>query len=443
VVKDGIREAISRSWEVQGQSPLYYLIAWVTRQGVGSSELGMRLPSVLFAALTALLLYRLGRRFVDAEVGRIAVVGFVVWPAVAFSASDARPYALATLAVVASTAALVRWLDTGDPKTGVAYVFIAASVVYVHYLFGLALIPHLVYARSRTREGSTVLALRAFVAAGSGIALLVAPLTYEVLILWHRRQEWSIHTAPTVEWVASVVVPAAFVVAALFGGIAAVAQGEVSIDPPKLRRSDLVFLVSWLLFPITILLGVSIFTSASLVQTRYTLAAAPAAVLLLAIALRSVEPASARRIIVLVVATISVLDLAKAHHESDWRGAAALAGSIADTRTLVLVQPGFTESDQLSWYADPERRSFLLAPVSFYPIPGHIVPLPANIDSSTQDFVRQEVAAALLGVDRVVLVDPGSPVARPWLREFLGPQWVERDFSSQDFPFVTEFSRAS
>jgi uncharacterized membrane protein len=443
VVKDGIRDAISRSWEIQGQSPLYYLVAWATRQGVGSSELGMRLPSLLFAALTALLLYRLGKRFVDDEVGRIAVVLFVVWPVVAFSASDARPYALATLAVVASTAVLVRWLDTGSRSAGVAYVFLAASVVYVHYLFGLALIAHLVYARARRREGSTRLGWRTFVAAGSGIVILVAPLAYQVLILWQRRQEWSVQTAPSVEWISSALVPAAFVVAAVIGGIAAVAQGEVSINPATLRHADLVLLVSWLLVPITVLVGVSIFTSASLVQTRYTLAAAPAAVLLLAIALRSLEPPSAQRIIVLILAVLSVLALARAHHENDWRGAAALVGSIADTRTLVLVQPGFTESDQLSWYADPERRSFLLAPVSFYPMPGHIVPLPANIDPSTEGFVREEIAAALPGVDRVVLVDPGSPVIRPWLREFLGPRWVERDFDRQDFPLVTEFSRTS
>src|SRR5207249_2776424 len=119
--------------------PLYYLVAWVTRQGVGSSELGMRLPSLLFAALTTLLVYRLGKRFVDDEVGRIAVVLFVAWPVVAFSASDARPYAMATLAIVASTAVLVRWLDTGSRTAGMVYVFLAASVVYVHYLFGLAL----------------------------------------------------------------------------------------------------------------------------------------------------------------------------------------------------------------------------------------------------------------------------------------------------------------
>jgi len=441
VIKDGIRETISRSWSIQGQSPLYYLIAWLTRQVVGQSELGLRLPSLLFAAVTAFLLYRLGRRFVDDEVGRIAVIAFVVWPAVEFSAADARPYALATLTVVASTVLLVKWLDSGSWKVGVAYVLIAASVVYVHYLFGLIYPAHLLYARARARDESTSLGFRDFLAAGAGIAIVILPLAYQVVTLWQRRQEWTIRATPSVGWISASLVPAAFVGAALFGGVAAATQGKVSIDPPRLRRPDLVLLVSWLLAPIVVLTGVSIFTAASLVQTRYTLGAAPAAILVLAIALRSIEPAAARRVIVLVLATLSVLDLATADHANDWRGAAALANSIADERSVVLVQPGFTESDQLSWYVDPERRSFLLSPVSFYPIRGQIVPLPSNIDSSTADFVRDEIAAALPGADRVVLVEPGSAATTPWVSEFLGPGWTEHDLHTRDLPFVTEFSR--
>ena len=121
----------------------------------------------------------------------------------------------------------------------------------------------------------------------------------------------------------------------------------------------------------------------------------------------------------------------------------ALAGSISDNGTVVLVQPGFTESDQLNWLTDPERRSFLLAPVSYYPIPGRVVLLPANIDLSTQQFVRQQIRAALPGADRVVLVTPGSPVTAPWLDEFLGEGWTHRDLPTGDLPVVTEFSRTA
>jgi mannosyltransferase len=443
VVKDGIRETISRSADIQGQSPVYYLLAWATRHLVGRSELGMRVPSILFAALTALVLYWLAKRILDDELARLTVLVFVVWPAVEFSAADARPYALATLAVVASTAVFVRWLDTGSAKVGISYVALAACAVYVHYLFGLVLVAHACYGLFREHERSTVLRIRALVLAGLGIVVLVAPLAYQVVALWGRRQEWTAASSASVQWIATALVPAAVVGAAVIGGVAAVLRGGVTVKLPRVRRSDLVLLVSWLFIPLAILVGASILTPVRLLQIRYTLVAAPAAAILVALALRSIDPPKARLIIVLVLALLSVLQLARPHHSNDWRTAMALAGSISDNGTVVLVQPGFTESDQLNWLTDPERRSFLLAPVSYYPIPGRVVLLPANIDLSTQQFVRQQIRAALPGADRVVLVTPGSPVTAPWLDEFLGEGWTHRDLPTGDLPVVTEFSRTA
>ena len=117
-----------------------------------------------------------------------------------------------------------------------------------------------------------------------------------------------------------------------------------------------------------------------------------------------------------------------------------IAASMADRDTVVLLQPGFTESDQLSWFTDPERRSFLLAPESYYPVPGRIVLLPANIDPSTEGFVRQQIRSALPGADRVILLTPGSPGTVPWVNEFLGRGWVERDIPTQEVPTVTAFT---
>jgi len=443
VVKDGIREAISRSASIQGQSPIYYLVAWVTRHVAGPSELAMRAPSIVFAGLSAVVLYWLGKRILDAELARLAVIVFVVWPAVAFSAADARPYAMATLAVVAATAMFVRWLDGGSVKAGVAYVLLAASVIYIHFLFGLVLLPHACYAFFRKREGSTPVPTRELVLAGSGIVVLVAPLAYQVVALWGRRQDWNVSSTASVTWVVAVVLPATFAGAAVLGGAVAAARGGFKFAFPTIRQSDLVLLVSWLVVPLAILVGASIVSPVRLLQVRYTLVSAPAAALLVALALRSVEPPVARRIIVLVLAVLSVLELANPHHATDWRTAMTIAASMADRDTVVLVQPGFTESDQLSWFTDPERRSFLLAPVSYYPVPGRIVLLPANIDPSTEGFVRQQIRSALPGADRVILITPGSPGTVPWVNQFLGRRWVEHDIPTQEVPTVSEFTHRS
>ena len=87
---------IARS-AVQGQSPFYYLILWLSKGVIGHSEVALRLPSLVFSIGRHVFVYPIARRLIDSEWARIAIMAFIVWPQVAFEASDARPYALATV----------------------------------------------------------------------------------------------------------------------------------------------------------------------------------------------------------------------------------------------------------------------------------------------------------------------------------------------------------
>ena len=103
-----------------------------------------------------MLLYRLARTLIGREAARYAVLVFAATQVVAFEASEARPYALATLAVIASTYALVRWLDDGRRwSLALVYALLAITVVWMHYLFALVLVPHALYAFVRLRRGET------------------------------------------------------------------------------------------------------------------------------------------------------------------------------------------------------------------------------------------------------------------------------------------------
>lgn len=99
--------------------PLSYLVNFGFSRVFGYSEIALRLPSVIFGALTVWLMYKLGGK----------------WPALLLATSglhiyysqEARMYALATLAVTASFLALKqrRWL---------AYILISLAAIYSHYL---------------------------------------------------------------------------------------------------------------------------------------------------------------------------------------------------------------------------------------------------------------------------------------------------------------------
>jgi uncharacterized membrane protein len=440
VIKDGVRETISRSFDIQGQSPVFYLIAWVMRQAVGAREWALRAPSLVFTATSALLLYRLARRMVDSELGRIVVLIFVVWPTVKFAAVDFRPYALATLLVIASTAALMRWLEDGTWQMGAVYVALAGATVYVHYVFGLVVLAHIAYVIVRRREASTQVTVRDLAFAGLALLVLAGPLGYHVLALWARRGEWSIGTPVTIGWVAwAILAPAVACAAALSGVLIVLRRARVQ-RLEHLRGSDLVLLVTWATLPIGALITVSLITSTSLIQDRYTLVAAPAVALLLGLAMRSLEPTSTRSIVAVALAIVSVVGLGSAHQAGDWRGSLAAVRDRSSDETLVLLQPGFTESAQESWLHDPERRSFLLAPTSFYPVTGHVILLPALLPALLAE-ARDQIVSSSIGADRVIVVT-NSPETAIWVEEVLGvDRWNEEDVRTQDSPYVFEFDR--
>jgi 4-amino-4-deoxy-L-arabinose transferase-like glycosyltransferase len=423
-IKDGVRQAIDRSWTYQGQSPLYYLLVWGTRHVTGDQEWALRLPSVAFAALSVFLLYRLVRRLVDAECARIAAVVFIAWPIVAFSAIDFRPYALETLVGITSTLALVRWLDGGEPWKGLLYVVSFAAAVYVHYFFGLIVIPHVCYAVARTRDRSTQVRLAQLLVAVIGVVALIAPLGVELAALWGRRDSIAMPNGVSVDWAVTLLIPSAVVGALIVGGGLALANGGRLAALARSRTADLLLLVAWAAGPLVVLVVASLVTPLGL-QARYSLVWAPGAVALVAVAIRAATPATARRIIVLTLAVLSILAVGAVDHLGDWRGAIDAARDQADERTVVILQSGYAESLQLDWYSDPERVAYLGAPASYYPVPGRVVVLPVDVSPVT-DFAREEIEGSLSGMDRVLFITT-SPAQATWVGEVLHEGgWTQR-----------------
>jgi uncharacterized membrane protein len=242
--------------------------------------------------------------------------------------------------------------------------------------------------------------------------------------------------------VASVILPVGLAGAALVGGLLASTQPGFALRAPRIARSTLVLLAWWLIIPIATLGLVSVLTSAQVIQVRYTLAAAPSAVLLIAYGLRAVRPAGARRILAMTIAMFAVLGLSRLHHSVDWRGSLAVAREVATEDSLLVLQPGFTESNQPEWRVDEEKRSFLAAPLSAYPLAGDVVILPQIVDTGAQASVAAEVRGAVDGdTDRIVLV--GTHEAATWLAAVLeGDGWRPADLATVDDPRVTSFTRA-
>jgi 4-amino-4-deoxy-L-arabinose transferase-like glycosyltransferase len=438
-VKDGLPQAADRAWTYQGQSPLYYLLVWLTRHVLGHAEWALRAPSLVCAAISAYLLYLLVRRLVDDVCARLSVLVFVAWPIVAFSAIDARPYALATLFTIAATLALVRWIDRGDAWLGVATVLLVGGAAGAHYLFGLVLIPLVVYATIRVREGSAAVRTRDFLLALIGLVIVLVPIARGFADLWSRRSSIALPDGLSVDWIVTLTLPAAMIGGVVLGAALASRDGGRLTTRLRISPADLALVVSWTAGPALALVVASMISPLGL-QGRYSLVWAPGAVILVSLAIRAFAPASARRIIALTIAVLSVLALGATDHLGDWRGAMALIGGDATERSVVLVQSGYIESLHLDWYADPERVSYLGASTSYYPVPGDAVVLPVDV-SPVQDFSRDRIEGAIGDADRVFLVTSTAWMAT-WVGEVLHDHGFEQRQLSAGTPLAYEYVRA-
>ncbi len=123
----------------------YYLLVHAVL-GTSASVTPIRLLSVVAAALTAVLLVRLGRELDSARVGVAAGLLWTLAPLVTRYAQEARPYAMVALAATAATLALVRvcrrpWL----PGRFVVYAVSLVILGLLNVVALLLLVVHLSY----------------------------------------------------------------------------------------------------------------------------------------------------------------------------------------------------------------------------------------------------------------------------------------------------------
>jgi mannosyltransferase len=447
VVKDGLGDAVHRAVTFQGQSPLYYLIVWAARVVGGNSEVILRLPSLIAAALSAVVLYRLARHLFSREAARFTVLVFAASQVAAFEASEARPYAIATLALIGSTYALVRWLDDGRRwAPALLYALLAVTVVWLHYLFALVLVAHALYALTRLRRGETEATVRRLAAVTVIVTAGIIPLAVQLASLWDRRSSLSIPSEGSVSAFAILLLPPVLVASVFLGSLLASTRDRVRVAPVPARSSTFVLLAGWLMIPVVTLFLVSALTPVTFLSPRYFASVGPAIALFAGWGIASLEPAAVRRTVAIVLAMLSVLAYGgRMKNSEDWRSAAAFERNHADPATIVLLHPELVESAQLDWFSDPERRSYLLSVQSYYPMEGRVTPMPYVLDGESRDYLEGLVTGELAGVDRFLLVTRDVQVP---FREWLDGRLTSEGYTSKVIGTfgaiqVIEFSRST
>jgi Dolichyl-phosphate-mannose-protein mannosyltransferase len=453
IVQGGFGQTIHRALESSGSIP-YFVVVWLFKTIGGSSEVVLRLPSIISMGVATYLLYRLGKRLFDREAGILAAIVFVASGWIVFEAGDARPYAMALMAMIASFYFLVRWLDEGRPLDAVLYVAASALTVATQYLIALALLAGIPYALQR-RGRTTRVTTKHLVLAWSAIAILALPVLPNLISLWKEKASHASVVDATPGTVVHFLFPSVVVVSVAIAYLAGRWFGPFRVKVQPAAPSTGWLLGAWFVVSPVILFLVT-FVSVQLVWVRYFLPSVAAASLIVGWALRSISPYRLRQIAVVAFALISIVELISLRHVSraegfgrdDWRDAAATERRVVESAsTPVLVRPGFVESNDISLFSNPETRSQLLSPLAAYPMKGNIIPMPSEFSPRASRYLREVVAReGLEQSNQILLVTTNSTAdsIRAWLDATLGPHgFTSREAGTFDGLVLIEFTRGS
>ena len=375
-------EVARRAFDIQGQSPFYYLLVKLSSDLFGIGTVSLRLPSLLFGVAAVVLAYPLAVRiFSDRHPALLALAAFAVNEKLIFSSQEARPYSLALLCTMLSFLFYTSLLQTEKLSNRVGYLLATAGAYYAHYLFGLVVviqILHLFFIHGwswlKSREWKVSLLL---------LVLICLPAAAQLSRLFERRE--SLNWVPSQKPLTPVILALEYLDPWVFFPVALVILaivilGRPPVEKPQFHGLDLILL--WFLSPLVLFTVISPLFGISLLHARYVLVGLPAAILVVAWLMAFERRTSWWKWIPLTVfltmsfawnlipAVRATGTFSKRPFEG-WNKAVEVLERNAQEDDLVLYRTGFVEAAQLSLLdRDPLMASFIAWPVTANLSPG-------------------------------------------------------------------------
>ncbi len=195
-------------WSKEVNMTLYYLVlrGWLGLTGLfglPQSELIVRLPTILFAALGVVVLYALGRRFWGRLAGGVAATLYLLNYLQLMMAGQTRAYGLALLLVIAASFALLCAVTTDDRMGRLIAVYVVTMTLatYAHVVSGLVLVAHVsaimgLSALPGPWQSMMRRRLRGLLTGFALVFLLIAPLGLDI-VLHGSGNAWLPPATPT------------------------------------------------------------------------------------------------------------------------------------------------------------------------------------------------------------------------------------------------------
>ncbi|HWQ56966.1 MAG TPA: glycosyltransferase family 39 protein [Bryobacteraceae bacterium] len=423
IIANNVREGLRHIFTTQLialQSVAFCVVEWLVAQAAGTSEIALRLPSLLAAIGAVFAIYRLGKEVADSNAGLLCALLFVTRPDLAIQVPNARPYALALLCHIAAMLWLARWMREPRVKYAALWLACAVAATHLHHLFGVALALECAVALLCVQRHMRAARLKQLIIGITAAVLLLLPALPQAMVFFEHRKLLSFTSRPGIGNLIATLAPwYVLLPLALTTVLALLAGHRPRSAKPAGDSRGLILAVAVGLVPAVGFFLLSTLTDARLFSTRYLLPAMPGIVLFWGLLLRRIEPLGVPRVALAAAAVLVALQLGGLQPVPDYRGEdwRAAVNALPESGDL-LVYSGLVECRRLDWLQDPFRWKYLASPLLAYrpaadPRATHLLPFQmAEADTSYADRL---VSGRLAGSRRVAVLA---------IRRFDGPGWV-------------------
>lgn len=382
----------SRMWADQFHSPAcpaYYYILWLATKILGTSEVALRIPSVLAMLGAVYLLYLAAREMLDRETSLVAAIVFCIHPIIIFASTNVRPYAFAVLATNAAIFVLLRLRKNDSNWLAALFGFSAVSLLYWHYLFG-SILPALVICFFIVKRSNGRAMWRQFGIATATFMLAFLPLIPGLLNLFNTGETHVIEGPPKFSAVLWTLAPGWLPFIFLGTALVAIMVAAATTPPRDSRTHSEVWkkgegwkigvCASLAFIPLLILYGVSVGTSLHMFADIHRTEAVPGIALCWGLVIgrfRQTMRLLFCMAIVMVTAVLFVRAPASRQPEHTLKyGIEAVEKNASVDGAPVVVCSDYPESDYVPMPIDSAKSSRLFAPLSYYKLSVPVVPLP-------------------------------------------------------------------
>lgn len=406
LIKGGFSEIMSRQgWPTV---PAHSYVLWLWTKLAGTTEIALRLSSLLAMLGAVYLLYRTARELFDRDVAIVAAIIFCVHPLVIFAAIDVRPYAFGALAINTSILVLVRLRHNTSNWLAALFGVLGACIVYFHFLL-MVILPALAIGFIVLKLGDRKALFRQGGIALAAFALAFLPVIPGLLYMFHTSSDHVFDSAPTLADLRWTLAPAWL--AYIFGGAVLVAAATRKLDlQSRFEGSRILLSASLGLVPILILFGVSVETSIHVFVFRYRLVAIPGIALCWAFLLSRIDSRALRLLFSVTLVVIVAYQYFSApdtrQHGYTWKYALEVAEKDASADNApVLICSDLPEADHRSMPVGAAvKDNAMFAPLTYYKLSVPVVGLPRALNNDAMRIVSNFVQEAAQRRERFLAV---------------------------------------